>query len=83
MTLETVIAIIVGAGFACYLVYRWQESVVDMADPPYQPPVKCNQDCNQGRDCDCFQQSCDMSVSEFDSKLKPNATWPFPSGPKP
>lgn len=83
MTLETILIIVVAAGFCCYLVYRWQESAVDMAVPPYQEPVKCNQDCRQGRDCDCFQQSCDMSVEEFDSKLNPNATWPFPSGPKP
>lgn len=79
MMLETALAIGVAAGFAGYLVYRWQEAT--MADPPYQTPVKtsgCNGDCNQGRDCVCFQQSCDQSVQEFDSKLNPKAAWPFP-----
>lgn len=79
MNIETVLAIAVGAGFACYLVYRWQEAAVDMAVPPYQPPVKtveCNRDCRQGRDCDCFQRSCDLSVAEFKNQAPPN--WPFP-----
>lgn len=41
--------------------------------PPYQDStVKCNQNCNQGRDCDCYQRSCDMTVQEYD------AQWPFP-----
>jgi hypothetical protein len=40
MTIETALLILVGAAFACYLVYRWQEATVDMADPPYQEPVK-------------------------------------------
>ena len=31
--------------------------------PPYQQPVKRNQDCNQGENYDC---------------ATPNATWPFP-----
>ena len=34
--------------------------------------VKCNQNCDQGRECDCYQRSCDMTVKEFD------ANWPFP-----
>ena len=42
MNIETALAIVVAAGFACYLVYRWQEAVVDMADPPYQAPVADN-----------------------------------------
>lgn len=83
MTLEVALAIVVAAGFCCYLVYRWQEAVVDMAVPPYQEPVKCNQDCNQGRDCDCFQRSCDLTVEEFDTQLNPKATWPFPTSTKP
>jgi hypothetical protein len=101
MTLETILIIVVAAGFCCYLVYRWQEAAVDMAVPPYQEPVKtdmvdewkqigtarqtvkCNQDCNQGRDCDCFQRSCDLTVEEFDTQLNPKATWPFPVSTKP
>jgi hypothetical protein len=38
MTLETAIAVAVGAAFACYLVYRWQEAVVDSAIPPAPEP---------------------------------------------
>ena len=42
MALELVLAILVAAVFACYLVYRWQEAAVDggMAPPPYQKPVE-------------------------------------------
>lgn len=43
--------------------------------PPYQDSFKCNHDCRQGRDCDCYQRSCDMSVQEYD---KLHAAWPFP-----
>ena len=39
--------------------------------PPYQDSARCTQDCNQGRDCDCYQRSCDMTVKEYDN-------WPFP-----
>ena len=38
--------------------------------------VACNQNCNQGRDCDCFQRSCDMTVKEYDAR------WPFPTANK-
>lgn len=38
MILETAIAVAVGAAFACYLVYRWQEAVVDSAIPPAPEP---------------------------------------------
>lgn len=44
MNLETLILLIVFAVFCCYLVYRWQQAVVDMADPPYQEPVKTELD---------------------------------------
>ena len=40
MTIEALLIIVGLCLFACYLVYRWQESVVDMAIPPYQEPVK-------------------------------------------
>lgn len=41
MTVEIALAIVVAAGFACYLVWKWQEAAVDnMADPPYQKPVE-------------------------------------------
>lgn len=40
MTVETALFICVLAALACYLVWKWQEAVVDMADPPYQEPVQ-------------------------------------------
>jgi len=40
MMLETALAIVVGAAWACYLVWKWQEAVVDLAVPPYQAPVE-------------------------------------------
>lgn len=40
---------------------------------PYKDNTSgCNQNCRQGRDCDCYERSCDMSVQEYD------AQWPFP-----
>lgn len=39
MTVELALAIVVAAAFACYLVWQWQKSAVDIAPPPYQPPV--------------------------------------------
>jgi len=38
MTVETALAIVVGAAWACYLVWKWQEAA--FAPPPYQPPVE-------------------------------------------
>ena len=40
MAAETIAVIVVTAIFCCFLVYRWQEAIVDMADPPYQKPVE-------------------------------------------
>ena len=40
MTVEALLIIIGFCLFACFLVFKWQESVVDMAVPPYQEPVK-------------------------------------------
>ena len=40
MTIEALLIIIGFCLFACYLVFKWQESVIDMAVPPYQEPVK-------------------------------------------
>ena len=44
MTIEALLIIIGFCLFACYLVFKWQESVVDMAVPPYQEPVKTEAD---------------------------------------
>ena len=38
MTVETALAIVVGAAWACYLVWKWQEAA--FAPPPYQEPVE-------------------------------------------
>lgn len=67
MTVEIALLIVVAAGFMCYLVWKWQEAVVDMADPPYQEPVK----------------TLKPGAEELDTHLNPKATWPFPSGEKP
>jgi hypothetical protein len=68
MTIETALAIVVGASWGCYLVWKWQEAVVDLADPPYQAPV----------------EAAKAEVkAELDTQLNPKAAWPFPSGDKP
>lgn len=81
MTIEIALAIFVVAAYACFLVYNWQEKLE--APPPYATPGKCTQNCNQGRDCTCFQQSCDQTVEEFSrpkpAMITPNAAWPFPT----
>lgn len=38
--------------------------------PPYQD--SCNQNCKQGRECECYERSCNMTAEEY------NAQWPFP-----
>lgn len=44
--------------------------------PPYQDnTMRCKQDCRQGRECDCYQRSCDMTVKEY---KEATAAWPFP-----
>ena len=67
MTIETALAIVVGAAWACYLVWKWQEAIVDPAIPPYQEPVK--------------PDMVDEWKAINEAKLQ--ATWPFPSGDKP
>jgi hypothetical protein len=47
MTIEALLIIIGFCLFACYLVFKWQESVVDMAIPPYQEPVAPEPDLTQ------------------------------------
>lgn len=71
-----VIFITIIAGLATLLTFAAKKHHVP---EPYPAPVRCNQNCRQGRDCDCFQRSCDMTVREYDL---PNEHWPFPH-PKP
>ena len=47
MTVEVLLIILVLCLVACFLVYKWQESVVDMAVPPYQEPVAPEPDLAQ------------------------------------
>jgi hypothetical protein len=77
MTLETIIVIAVAAAFACYLVYRWQKAVVDMAIPPYQEPVKPNM-------VEQWVAATKQTEETLEpTALNPQAVWPFPTGSKP
>jgi hypothetical protein len=67
MTLETALAIVVGAAWGCYLVWKWQEAA--FAPPPYQPPVE-----------DKTEAVKDEST---ETVLNPKAAWPFPTSTKP
>lgn len=53
------------------IVWMWVECrSAPLAPPPYPVP-RCNQNCRQGRDCDCYERSCDMTPEQYDN-------WPFP-----
>ena len=70
MTIWTALLIVAGIfGLWYFLLFKKEL----LAIPPYQN--RCNQDCNQGRDC-----VCDKPES---TEINPQATWPFPHGPKP
>jgi hypothetical protein len=75
MTIETAIIICIAAAFACYLVYRWQLAAV----PPYQEPVKYEQD-DGALTSDQLEQIKDTLEP---TPLNPKAAWPFPIGSKP
>jgi len=76
MTVETALAIVVGAAWACYLVWKWQEAV-DPAIPPYQEPVKKDM-------VDEWIAAAPAKMEEPEpTALNPKATWPFPVGGKP
>ena len=72
ITFVTIIAMI--AVVAYLLAYVIQARPL----PPYQAPNVCTQNCRQGRDCDCFKQSCELDVVEYDKTGKLIAAWPFP-----
>jgi hypothetical protein len=98
MTVEALLIIIGFCLFACYLVYRWQESVIDMAVPPYQEPVKPDM-VDQWKaatkadtldNIDAWNMKIGDKIwhkeaaAELEpTPLNPKAAWPFPSGPKP
>jgi hypothetical protein len=77
MTIEVLLIIIAVAIIACYLVFRWQDSVINTAIPPYQEPVKP----------DMAEQwvaaAAATSVKLEPTAINPQATWPFPHGDKP
>ena len=75
MTIETVIIICIAAAFACYLVYRWQLAAV----PPYQEPVKYEQDAGALTSAQIEQ----IKDSLKPTAINPKAAWPFPIGSKP
>jgi len=47
MTIEALLIIVGFCLFACYLVYRWQESVVDRAVPPAPEPYPVPTDLSE------------------------------------
>jgi hypothetical protein len=67
--LETALAIVVGAAWACYLVWKWQEAA--FAPPPYQPPVEDK------------TESVEQEAPNTETVLNPKAAWPFPTSTKP
>lgn len=67
MQLETALAIVVGAAWGCYLVWKWQEAA--FAPPPYQEPVKT--------------ESVEQEEPDTETPLNPKAAWPFPTSTKP
>jgi hypothetical protein len=75
MTIEVLLIIIAVAIIACYLVFRWQDSVINTAIPPYQEPVKP----------DMAEQwvAAATSVKLEPTAINPQAAWPFPHGGKP
>jgi hypothetical protein len=98
MTIEALLIIIGLCLFVCYLVYKWQESVVDMAVPPYQEPVKPDMvdQWKAATKADTLDNidSWNMKIGDKiwhkeaaaelePTPINPQATWPFPGGPKP
>jgi hypothetical protein len=96
MTIEALLIIVGFCLFACYLVFKWQESVIDMAVPPYQEPVKPDMatqwvaatQADTLDNIDSWNAKVGDKIWHKEDKLEPTAinpqaAWPFPSGPKP
>jgi len=75
MTVEIALFICVMAAFACYLVWKWQIAAV----PPYQEPVKYEQD--EGALTESQLNQIKDTIEP--TAINPKAAWPFPSGDKP
>ena len=94
MTIEVLLIIIGFCLFACYLVFKWQESVVDMAIPPYQEPIAPEPDLAQqwvqATKADTLDNIDNWNAKVGDkiwhkpelAELNP-ANWPFPTNTKP
>jgi hypothetical protein len=98
MTIEVLLIIIAVAIIACYLVFRWQDSVINTAIPPYQEPVKPDmvEQWKAATKADTFDNIDSWNAKVGDkiwhkeaaaelepSAINPQAAWPFPQGPKP
>ena len=98
MTIELLLIIIGLCLVACYLVLKWQESVVDMAIPPYQEPVKPDTaeqwvEANKGETLDNIDNwnakvgdkiwHKEAAAELEPTTINPQATWPFPTGRQP
>jgi hypothetical protein len=79
MTIEVLLIIIAVAIIGCYLVFRWQDAVIDTAIPPYQEPVKYEQDDGALTPAQLKQ----IKDTVEPTPLNPKAAWPFPHGDKP
>lgn len=71
MNLESLLALILLLVFCCYIVYRWQEAVVDKAIPPAPEPYPVPMDM--------VEQWVQATQSEPEpTPINPQAAWPFP-----
>lgn len=72
MNLESLLALILLVVFCCYLVYRWQQAVVDRAIPPAPEPYPVPMDMTE-------QWVAATQADKGEPTLiNPQAAWPFP-----
>ena len=71
MTVETTLIIVGFCLFCCWLVYRWQEAVVDKAIPPAPEPYPVPMDMAE-------QWVAATQAEPEPTPLNPQAAWPFP-----
>jgi len=75
MTVEALLCILALCVFCCYFVFEYQRAAI----PPYQEPVKYEQDDGPLTKSQLNQ----IKDSLEPTPLNPKAAWPFPSGDKP
>jgi hypothetical protein len=98
MTIEVLLIIIAVAIIACYLVFRWQDAVIDTAIPPYQEPVKPDmvEQWKAATKADTLDNIDSWNAKVGDkiwhkeaipelepTPINPQAAWPFPVGRQP